>query len=115
MYAEAISTYQRGISRAEPNPKLIASLAHAYAMSGDRDKAFRTLDELRELSKKRYFSPLAFAVVYAGLDEKDEMFAWLEKAYQARPADMLWLSVDPIFEFVHDDPRFKDLVKRIGV
>jgi len=115
MYAEAISTYQRGISRAEQSPKLIASLAHAYAMSGDRDKALKTLDELRELSKKRYFSPLAFAVVYAGLDEKDEMFAWLEKAYQARPADMLWLSVDPIFEFVHDDPRFKDLVKRIGV
>lgn len=115
MYAEAINTYQRGISRAEPNPKLIAGLAHAYAMSGDRDKAFKTLDELRELSKQRYFSPLAFAVVYAGLNQKDEMFAWLEKAYQARPADMLWLGVDPMFAFVHDDQRFQDLVKRIGL
>jgi TolB-like protein/Flp pilus assembly protein TadD len=70
MYAEAIATFQKGMDLAERHPQLIASLGRAYALAGEREKAQKSLDELREISKRRYVSPYLFAVVYAGLGDK---------------------------------------------
>jgi len=53
--------------------------------------------------------------VHARLREKDSAFEWLEKALQERPSFMLWLKIHPMFENLHGDPRFDDLVKRIGI
>ncbi|HEV2826030.1 MAG TPA: protein kinase [Pyrinomonadaceae bacterium] len=115
MYMQAIATYQKGITQAERNPFLIAALGHAYALSGKRDKAQQALDELREMSKRRYISPYLFAVVYAGLGDKDHTFAWLEKAYQDRSFFLIWLKVEPLFAPLRDDKRFQDLLQRVGL
>src|ERR1700686_533796 len=115
MYAQAVATYQKGMSQAERNPQLIAALGHAYALSGERDKALKTLDELREMSKEHYISPYLIAVVYVGLGVKEQAFAWLEKAYQDRSAALLWLKVEPLFDPLRSDPRFQDLLRRIGL
>ena len=115
MYAEAIATYQKGMAQTERHPFLIAALGHAYAVSGEREKALKILDELREMSKQQYISPYLFAIVYAGLGDKEQTFAWLEKAFQDRSFFLIWLKVEPQFDSVRDDPRFKDLLRRIGL
>jgi tetratricopeptide (TPR) repeat protein len=115
MYAEAISTFQKGMTEAERHPQLLASLGRAYALAGQPDKAQKALDELREMSKRRYVSPYLIAVVYAGLGDKDQAFAWLEKAYQDRSFFLIWLKVEPCFDSLRSDPRFADLVRRIGL
>jgi TolB-like protein/DNA-binding winged helix-turn-helix (wHTH) protein/Flp pilus assembly protein TadD len=115
MYAQAIATYQKGMTRAERHPFLIASLGHAYALAGERYKALKALAELREISKRQYVSPYLIAVVYAGLGDKDQTFAWLDKAYQDRSFFLIWLKVEPQFDSLLDDARYKDLLRRIGL
>jgi serine/threonine protein kinase/tetratricopeptide (TPR) repeat protein len=115
MYAEAIETYQKGITQSESGPELIAALGHAYALQGDRNKAEMTLDELRKLSKERYISPYWFAQIYVGLGDKDEALNWLEKAYQDHSGPMIWLKVEPLFSSMRGDARFQDLLHRIGL
>jgi tetratricopeptide (TPR) repeat protein len=115
MYAQAIETFQKGITQAERNPFLIAALGHAYALSGERTKAQQALDELRDISKQHYVSPYLFAVVYAGLGDKDQTFAWLDKAYQDRSFFLIWLKVEPLFDPLRADPRFQDSLRRVGL
>ncbi len=90
-------------------------MGRAYALAGQRDKAQKALDELREMSKQRYVSPYLIAVVYAGLGDKDQAFAWLEKAYQDRSFFLIWLNVEPRFDSLRDDSRFADVVRRVGL
>jgi len=115
MYQRAIETLQKGMSQTERHPQLLASLGHAYALSGERDKAIKVLDELREISKQRYVSPYLFAVVYVGLGDKEQTFAWLDKAFQDRAIFLIWLKVEPLFDPLRDDPRFQNLLRRIGL
>jgi hypothetical protein len=58
--------------------------------------------------------PLFIELIYAGLDDKDQAFAWLEKAYSERSAWISWLKVDPKFDSLRSDPRFADLMRRVG-
>jgi hypothetical protein len=73
------------------------------------------LDELKGLSKERYVPAFSFAVIYLGLGEKDQAFAWLEKAYEDRSSLILFLKGDPIWDPLRSDPRFADLLRRIGL
>ncbi len=73
------------------------------------------LAELREMSKRQYVSPFLFVVVYLGLGDKDQTFAWLEKTYQDRSSFLIWLKVEPLFDSLRDDPRFQDLLRRGGL
>jgi tetratricopeptide (TPR) repeat protein len=115
MYPDAIAAFQNGLNQGERHPKLLSSLGRAYALSGEREKAEKVLTELREMSKNRYVSPYLFAVVYDGLGYKDQTFAWLEKALADRSYFLLWLKLEPRFDSLRDDPRFKELVDRIGL
>jgi tetratricopeptide (TPR) repeat protein len=115
MYAEAIATLQKGLGQGERNPKLLALLGHTYALSGERDKAKNVLGELGERSKQSYISPYLFAVVYVGLGDQDQAFAWLEKAFQDRSFLLIWLKVEPLFDSLRGDPRYADLLRRIGL
>jgi len=115
MYAEAIATYQKGITQAERHPQLIAALGHAYALAGERGKATQALDELRRMSKQRHIDPYLIAFVYTGLGDKEQAFAWLNRAYQDRSSFLIWLKVEPQFNSLRDDPRFQDLLRRVGL
>jgi serine/threonine protein kinase/Flp pilus assembly protein TadD len=115
MYAQAIATIQKGMTQAERHPQLIAALGHAYALSGERDKAQQALAELREMSKRRYVSPYLIAVVYVGLGDKEQAFAWLDKAVQDRSFFLIWLKVEQLFDPLRADPRFQDLLRRVGL
>jgi eukaryotic-like serine/threonine-protein kinase len=115
MYAQAIAVYQKGITQAERHPMLIAALGHAYALSGKREKANQALAELREMSQQHYISPYLTALIYLGLGDKEQAFAWLDKAYQDRSSLLIWLKVEPLFDTLRADPRFQDLLRRVGL
>jgi len=98
----------------EPRPQLVGLLGYAYAKSGRKDEARKLLAELNELSKGRYVAPSCFAMIYSGLDAKDEAFAWLDKAYQERSFFLLFIKMDAIWDGLRSDSRFSDLLRRIG-
>jgi serine/threonine-protein kinase len=115
MYPEAIAEFQRALTASRGSLLMKAHLGHAYAVSGDKAKAQQVLDELLERSKKGYVSAYLTAVIYAGLGEKDRAFEWLEKAYNERAEFLVYLKVDPRLESLRSDPRFQDLLRRIGL
>lgn len=115
----AITEFQDAIRLNAADPDLAqigpASLAHVYALSGRRAEALRLLDELKTLSQKTRVDPSMFAMVYAGLGEKDQAFQWLEKGYTERPSMVEYTRVAPWLEPLHSDPRFKQLLRKMGL
>ena len=112
-YDEAITEFKQVLSLSPGKPLGITALAHAYALSGKRAEAQRTLAELQEMSKRRYVSPASIALIYAALGDKDQAFAWLERANKERDANLARLKVDPRFDSLRSDPRFADLMRRV--
>jgi|ERR1043166_4999338 tetratricopeptide (TPR) repeat protein len=92
-----------------------AELAQAYAMAGKRTEAEKKLAELQELSKQQYVSPALFASIYAALGEKDQAFDWLNKSIDEHGLDTGRLKVDMRFDNLRSDPRFTELLKRVGL
>ncbi|MEO6334103.1 MAG: hypothetical protein ABIO91_03895, partial [Pyrinomonadaceae bacterium] len=90
-----------------------AALGMVYAAAGRKAEAYKVIDELH--SELRYVSPLDKAMLYASLNEIDKAFLWLEKAYEERSGWMIELKVDPAWEKIRSDARFKDLQRRIGL
>jgi len=67
------------------------------------------------LSKKHYVSPYLIAVIYTSLAEKNTTFEWLEKAFEARDPYLIYLRVEPVLDGLRADPRFADLLRRVGL
>ena len=113
-FPEAIAEYQKARAL-DDDPRELAMLGHAYATSGKRDEALKTLDQLKELAKRRYVSPINFVFIYVGLGEKDEAFRWLETCYQERDPQITRLKVNPLFDPLRSDARFTELMRRVGL
>ncbi len=111
MYEEAITELQKA-GRVTTEPRSVT--AYIYAVSSRRGEAKKVVAELKELSKRRYVPPYHIAVIYAGLGEKDQAFAWLQNAYEERDAWIAWLKVEPMLDNLRSDPRFADLLRRVG-
>lgn len=114
MFKEAIAEYERARALDE-GPVLTASLAHALAVSGRRNDAVKLLDELNDSSKRRYVSPYDLALIHIGLGDNDRAFEMLERAYQERSSALSWLKVDPRLAPLRSDPRFANLMSRVGL
>ena len=93
----------------------LAGLGHAYAKSGMRGEAQKILRQLLEHSRQHYVSPYSIALIYVGLGEKEQAFTWLQKAVEARSTRLVRLQVDPRFNTLRADPRFRNLVQQIGL
>jgi tetratricopeptide (TPR) repeat protein len=118
MYKEAITELQKAIELSGSDTgqlDIYCALAYVYAVSDRKDKAQDILDQVEELSKLSYVSPSSIAMIYTGLRDKDQAFAWLEKAYEERDAVMESLKVEPVWDSLRSDPRFADLLRRIGL
>ena len=111
--AEAIAEYEKARQIDPKTPEILMDLGRAYAVAGKRAEAERILAELKARTKTGYVSPFHIAMVYIGLGEKDQAFAALEEAYQARSWYMTWLKVAPEFDSLRTDPRFVDLLGRM--
>jgi tetratricopeptide (TPR) repeat protein len=114
MYREALPEFEKYSELDRGTPRSIAYLEYVLARLNERSQALRALDELRELSKRRYVSSAAFAPIYMGLGDKDQAFTCLEKAYEER-ARLPMLNIEPIWDPLRTDPRFQDLLRRIGL
>jgi tetratricopeptide (TPR) repeat protein len=90
-------------------------LARAYASGGYRAWLEAQLVELKQQSEKRRVSPFEFAEAYAALRDADKTMHYLELGYQERTADMVRIQVNPAYDDLHLDPRYRDLVRRVGL
>jgi len=100
--------------RLSPGPRTISTLAYGYGAAGLRAKAKATLAELRDLSKQRYTSAFALAVAYAGSGDTEQALSELEIAFVERSDTMAVLRVYPVLDSLRNEPRFKDLLARVG-
>ena len=113
-FPEALSEYQKARALND-DPHVVALLGRLYAVSGKRAEALRTLAQLKSIAGQRYVADYSVALVYAGLGEKDQAFELLEKSYRDHTVDMLTLYYDPLIDNLRSDPRFADLVRRVGL
>jgi TolB-like protein/tetratricopeptide (TPR) repeat protein/DNA-binding winged helix-turn-helix (wHTH) protein len=112
---EAIPVLEKAASISDRSPGVIGVLVRAYAHAGRRHDALRLLAELKRRRQAGYIPAAAFVNGYLGLGENDEAFAWLERAYQEQSNILQFLKVHPYFDPLRDDPRFKDLLRRVGL
>jgi tetratricopeptide (TPR) repeat protein len=115
MWDEALMCAQKAVQLSGGAPFLLAALGFVYASAGKRDEALKVLERLTALSKSRYVSPLHIASVYIGLGEKDQVLENLEKAYTDRESMLVYIGSWPFFESVRSEPRFKALLKKMGL
>ncbi|HTS36723.1 MAG TPA: winged helix-turn-helix domain-containing protein [Candidatus Solibacter sp.] len=114
-YSQAIEEFQQARTMNPEATFPMTGLAISYAKAGDREKALAGAREMEQLGKQRYVAPVFIGIVYDVLGDRDAEFRWYEKAYYDRSEYLLWLTLDPVFDGVRSDPRFVELVKRVGV
>lgn len=112
---EAVAASEKAVSLSGRAPGALGMLGLVYGLAGRKDEAAEVLNELLELNERRYVTPTAVAWVYIGLGDKDKAFVWLEKAYQEHSYYIAYLKANPIADSLHSDPRFADLVRRVGL
>jgi serine/threonine-protein kinase len=113
-FPEAIAEFQEAVRLGSGINEPKAFLGRVYAVSGKRAEARKVLEELNEVSKQFYVSPYNIALIYAGLGEKDQALAWLERAFAERSTWMPYLKVDPWLDSLRSEPRFQDLLRRMN-
>jgi len=114
MHEEAKSEFEKAVNLSGGAPHLLALLGVAHERSGNRSTALAILDQLKELLKQKRAHAKDTAVIYTGLGDKERAFEWLEKAFQDHESLVLYLRVDPLFDPLRSDPRFDNLVRRVG-
>ncbi len=114
-YGEAISSVERVFELAGLSGDLSVGLAYVYALSGKRSEARKRLNNIIEYSKQNFVSPFYIALVYVGLGEKEEAFSWLEKGYSKNDSQLFYLKADPAFDALSSDPRYTELLRKIGL
>ena len=114
-FAEAVAAGEKAVELSGRAPGALGILGLAYGLAGNKPEATKILKELLELNKSRYVTPAALVNVYIGLGDKDQTFAWLEKAYEERSNYIAYVEVFPILDPVRSDRRFADLVRRLGL
>jgi TolB-like protein/DNA-binding winged helix-turn-helix (wHTH) protein len=112
---EAIPLLEEGVSASDRSPALVGLLIHAYAKAGRRAEARHLLKELKGRKQTSYVPSAAFVKAYLGLGEYDQAFFWLEEAYKEQSNILQLLKVHPMFDPVRNDPRFSDLMRRVGL
>lgn len=114
-YPEAIQEFQKARAMNPEATFPMTGLGMSYAKSGNKAEARKVALGMETLARQKYVAPIFIGIVYDALGERDTEFKWYDKAYDDRSEYLLWLTLDPIFDEVRGDPRFADLVKRVGV
>ncbi|HTZ74233.1 MAG TPA: protein kinase [Candidatus Aquilonibacter sp.] len=114
-YELAISEGEKGANLSGGSPLMRAALAHSYGKAGRRKKALEILDDLTERAKHKYVAPYFFAGIHIGLGEDDRAIEYLEKSYEDHSHWLIYLHIDPGMDDLRNDPRFQDLLRRVGL
>jgi len=113
MWKEMIEASKKAVALSAESPFFLRNLGFAYALSGQKEKAQKILDRLEEISKIKYDSPANKAVIFLGLNEKDQAFEYLRKSYDERSPYIAGMN-SPFYDSIREDPRFKELMKKVG-
>ena len=113
-YAEAAAEFQQDVTK-DRSAFSLSNLGYALAMAGRRDEAAAVLKELEGMYNRRESLAHYLAAVYAGLGDKDQAFAWIEKGFQARNGSLVFVKFDFTFDPLRGDPRYVDLLRRMGL
>ncbi len=112
---KAIEVFEKGLEFPSVDTNVLAGLGLAYALAGRENEAQKILDQLNKISKERCIDTYFIAYIYVGLGDKDKAFDYLEKCFEVGDMYLCYLPIDPIFKDLHEDPRFKVLLKRMGI
>ena len=112
---EAIPMLEKALALSARRAAAIGVLVRAYAHAGRRAEALLLLDELKRRQRTAYVPPAAFVNAYLGLGDNEQAFAWLERAYTEQARMLQYVKVHPFFDPLRGDPRFADLVRRVGL
>jgi TolB-like protein/Flp pilus assembly protein TadD len=115
MYPEALQAFQKILAFVPDDPVLLALIAHDYAVSGRKAEARAIVAKLQQMSIARYIPSVYIALIYTGLDENDEAFRWLDKAFDERCEYLVYLPTEPLADPLRNDPRFARLLHRLGL
>ena len=113
-HAQAVSRMEEAARLSGEGPLYLAALGYVFGSAGRRSEALGIIERLKAAASVRYVSPLDIAMVYSGLGDTESAFGWLEKAYQERATRIEELP-EPAFDALRSDPRFADLLGRIGL
>ena len=113
-YEEAIQSFRKARKLSGDYPLSLAALSYSLAVAGKRGEASELLGKLDQISRQRYVPALYFGLVYMGLGDRDQAFHWIDKAFEERSGYLLYLNVDPKVDSLRSDPRFKQILKKIG-
>jgi TolB-like protein/Tfp pilus assembly protein PilF len=111
----AITEGEKGVRLSGGSPVMRAALAHSYGKAGRAKEALQILDELTKLAGHKYVAPHFFAGIYIGLGENDRALEYLEKSYEEHSHWLIYLHIDPGMDDLRHDPRFLDLLRRVGL
>lgn len=114
-FDEAIAESRRAVALSGGSALTVAGLGYAYAAAGRKGEAREVLRDLTSRSGRRYVSSYLIATLYAGLGENDRALTWLEKAYEERDYLLVMLRIDARLDGLRTDPRFTDLLRRVGL
>ncbi len=115
LFDEAITEFEKASSCFGSSTLFIAARGYAYAASGRRDEAQKVLNELKRKSRRTYVPSYYRAAIYKALGDRDQVFEWLDKAYEERDMWLALLKVDPIWDSLRPDPRFTALLRKVGL
>ena len=114
-WQQALDEYKKVIELSPDDPTALAAIGYVYGRAGQKAEAHKIISQLTEISKKHYVPSFEFAAIFAGLEDANNAFLWLEKAYQKRESQMPFVQSDERFNSLHSDPRYQSLVRRLGL
>jgi serine/threonine-protein kinase len=114
-YELAITEGEKAVKLSGGSPVMRAALAHSYGKAGKAKEALQILDELTELAKWKYVAPHFFAGIHIGLGDNDRAVECLEKSYEEHSHWLIYLHIDPSMNELRNDPRFQNLLRRVGL
>src|SRR5208337_3483303 len=114
-YELAITEGEKGVNLSGGSPLMRAALAHSYGKAGRAKEALQILDDLTKLANHKYVAPHFFAGIHIGLGENGRAVEYLEKSYEEHSHWLIYLHIDPSMDDLRNDPRFQDLLRRVGL
>lgn len=114
-HKEGLDELQKAAGLSGNSPLYMAQVGVVLALAREKKEALRVIRELQDISTKRYVSPYGIAQIYAALNDKEQAYKWLDTAYRDRAVWMSYLAIDPVFDSIRSEDRFRDLLRRAGL
>jgi serine/threonine-protein kinase len=111
----ALQKFDEGIQVAGRSAIVLAELGHCLGRLGRHEQARRVLAEMDSIAAREFVSPISYALVFAGMNDRTSALSSLDRAFAQRARGLVWINVDPRFQSLHDEPAFQDLLDRIGL